>query len=146
MIAWSDFLLVIAVAIGTVGVIYSIHSVILRNRAEQELQRRLDDSEEREQLAETILDKPNQTNIQNGRKLVVKAVSSMNPRYQKQIALGLNQSQTKGRNAYIVKVVAGSPKLRNHGLSVTISRKKPRPIGKVRGKVAIKKMADSNAE
>ena len=104
MIAWSDFLLVIAVAIGTVGVIYSIHSVVSRHRAEQELQRRLDDSEEREQLAEAILDKPNRTNLDNGRKLVVKAVSSMNPQHKKQIAYGLNQPQTKGRNAYIQPV------------------------------------------
>ena len=118
MMAWSDFLLVIVVAIGTVGVIYSIHSVVLRHRAEKELQRRLDDSEDRERLAEAILDKPNQTNIENGRKLVVRAVSSMNPRYQKQIAYGLNQPQTKGRNAYIAKVVAGKPKLRNRGLTV----------------------------
>ena len=143
MIGGIDFLLVVAVAIGTVGVIYSIHSVVSRHRAEQELQRRLDESEDREQLAEAILDKPNQTNLENGRRLIVKTVSSMDPQHRKQIAYGLNQPQTRGRNAYIAKVVVGHPRLRNHELSASIAKRNAKPNSKVRFKARAKKVGNS---
>ena len=80
-------------------------SIITKRRAEQNLQRLLQDTPGRDDLAELISRNPNSENIQRGRELIISVLESMSSRDRKEISSGLYQDSVRGRARYVEKLI-----------------------------------------
>ena len=95
------------VASALLGAVLAGRSIITKRRAEQNLQRLLQDTPGRDDLAELILRNPNSENIQKGRELIISVLESMSRKDRKELSSGLYQDSIRGRARYVAKLITG---------------------------------------